>query len=302
MTPLSWRTPLVAALILAAMSLPLAVLAEEGNEAGLVIQFGDGRVETRCIAFEEEVVSGAELLARSGLEVLLDPASSMGVTVCQIEGEGCEAPAEACFCQCMGGGECAYWNYFYRDDGEGEWAYSALGAAMRKVSDGSVEAWVWGGGGVPPTNDLRFETICAAAVASATSTPEPSTPVPATAETELATRPSDLAANSAGEDATLPTPHAALATSDPAEGEGSPTRPASLPPAPGSTPSSSSEGVSTLEAGASGGGPEEGGTSQEQPTDSPGRDSGSGVADYWPFGLMVVGLAIVGLVIWRRQS
>jgi hypothetical protein len=265
---------LLAALVLAAMGLPLGVQAEEDHKAGLVVQFGDGRVETRCITFEEEVLNGAELLARSGLEVVLDPASSMGVTVCQIEGEGCEVPVEACFCQCMGGGECAYWNYFYRDDGEGEWAYSALGAALRKVSDGSVEAWVWGDGGSPPADELRFETICAEDEASTPNTPKHPTPEPATASP----MPEE------GRSATAPT---VLAANGPTEEEPSPVPYASLTALPVPTLDDSGEGVNKL---------------PTRPADSPEGDSGSSVADYWPFGLMAAALVIVGLVVWRRQS
>jgi hypothetical protein len=74
----------------------------------------------------------------------------------------------------MGGSSgCAYWNYYYRDPGEADWTYSPLGAALRKVKPGSVEAWVWGDGHTPPADDLTFEAICA--------TPTPtSTPAPAT--------------------------------------------------------------------------------------------------------------------------
>ncbi len=115
----------------------------------------------------------------------------MGITVCQLEGEGCTYPSEACFCQCMGGGECAYWNYFYREPGSSEWTYSALGAVLRKVRHGSVEAWVWGDGTEPPSFDGSFASICAAPTAEPTATatveptvsPEPPTTTPKAAAT-----------------------------------------------------------------------------------------------------------------------
>jgi len=154
-----WLTASIV-LLLATASLPGAVFAQGPNQAGLVFVYGDGRVEALCVSFTEEQMSGADLLTLSGVDVVLDTAS-MGVTVCQVEGEGCAFPAEPCFCQCMGGGECAYWNYFYRDPGEGEWIYSALGALVRKVRPGSVEAWVWGDGQTPPGDDLTFAAICA---------------------------------------------------------------------------------------------------------------------------------------------
>ena len=164
-------------------AVPVAgILAGEPTQAGLVIQMDEGRVETRCVSLEKDEVSGAELLALSGLDIVIDPASGMGLIVCQIEEVGCAFPAQACFCQCMGGGDCIYWNYFFKEPGQDEWTYSALGAAMHKVRAGSVDAWVWGGGNTPPSAGLGFDAICAppTPVPSATPQPQPTTsPLPA---------------------------------------------------------------------------------------------------------------------------
>ncbi len=97
----------------------------------------------------------------------MDASGGMGITVCQIAGVGCAHPAEPCFCQCMGGETCAYWNYYYRDSGEADWTYSALGALLRKVQPGAVEAWVWGDGKTPPSTDWTFEAICSPATVTA---------------------------------------------------------------------------------------------------------------------------------------
>jgi hypothetical protein len=148
-------------LLLALVILPSATSADEGDRVALVVEFGDGRVTTRCVALETGEATGADLLTLSGLEVLVDASSGMGITVCQVEGVGCAYPVDRCFCQCMSGDTCAYWNYFFRDPGESDWSYSALGALLRKVESGSVEAWVWGDGQTPPADDLTFETICA---------------------------------------------------------------------------------------------------------------------------------------------
>jgi hypothetical protein len=235
---------LIAVLLSAATPL-VAVFADEPNQTGLVVQLEDELVVTRCISFNEDELTGADLLTRSGLNVVLDPASSMGITVCQIEGVGCSHPAEPCFCQCMGGSECAYWNYFYRDHGELEWIYSALGAALRKVRHGSVEAWVWGDGHTPPDDTLTFEAICAAPTAEPTQTSEPPTPVPATATAgptveEVPTQ--------------LPT-----------------TAPTTTAPALTTTP-------------------------------PPATDANQDLAGYWPFGLMVLVLAAVGVLVWLRRT
>jgi hypothetical protein len=170
------------AVLLAAPGLAGPARADGPNQAALVVQFSQDRVESRCIPFEGADITGGELLARSGLDVLIDASWGMGITVCRVEDVGCDYPAEHCFCQCMGGGPCAYWNYFYRDSGGEEWVYSPLGAALHKARPGSVEAWVWGDGHTPPAGDLTFEAICVAptAVASAPS-PQPERQAPASA-------------------------------------------------------------------------------------------------------------------------
>lgn len=255
------RIVTLALLLLAVSSLPWTAAAEEPNQAGLVVQFGDGRVETRCVSFADDQVTGADLLALSGLSAVVDPSSGMGVTVCQIEGEGCPYPAEPCFCQCMGGGECAYWNYFFRDAGQSEWTYSALGAAIHKTKPGSVEGWVWGDGHNPPAEDLTFEVICAAPSPDPTATREPATEVPATATAPLEETPGPTA---------LPTELPATASPGPipATASPNPTRPAPSP------------------------GPVSLGSEPE---------SGSPVSSYLLFGFMVLGLVVVGGLVWLRR-
>lgn len=230
--------------LLAAAGVPVELMADEPNQAALVVQLGAGQVETRCVAFEQDEVTGADLLARSGLDVILDPASSMGIIVCQIEGKGCAHPAEPCFCQCMGGGECAYWNYFYRDPEQSEWAYSALGAALRKVRHGSVEGWVWGDGHAAPDAALSFETICAPPTPTPTMTPEP-------------------------------TPPTVTASAAPTEEQSPTAAPTTLPATPTNPPAA---------------------------TPSPAVESSAGLASYWPFGLMVLALGLVGAWVWIRRA
>lgn len=136
--------------------------ADAPNYAGVVVQHGDGRVETACVAFEEESISGADLLMRSGLDVLMDV--SGGAKVCAIGGEGCQYPAESCFCQCEGNGPCVYWSYWHLDPESGTWRYSNLGAGAYQVHHGDVDGWRWGAGtpgnaAEPPL--LTFAEVCA---------------------------------------------------------------------------------------------------------------------------------------------
>jgi hypothetical protein len=130
--------------------------AQEPYHAGLVVQFGDGTIITRCIAFAEDEISGEDVLQRSGLTVLLDYTSGLGTRVCKIKGDGCEIPTEDCWCQCQGS-PCLYWNYFHVADGT--WRYAGLGCGSRIVRDGDVEGWVWGDGHTPPPL-ISLDDIC----------------------------------------------------------------------------------------------------------------------------------------------
>jgi hypothetical protein len=204
---------LAAGLLFAGATMPPVALADEGHRAGLVVLGEDGEMVTRCISFQEDELSGAALLTRSSLEVILDPSGFMGVTICQIEGLGCAFPEEPCFCQCMGGGDCVYWNYYYRAGVGDDWVYSPLGAALHKARHGSVEAWVWGDGHTPPDDALTFATICA-----------PPTPLPAPTQRVL----TDVPSSATAEPSRTPAP-----TGSPAAGPAATTLPKDTPsPAP----------------------------------------------------------------------
>jgi hypothetical protein len=131
----------------------------ESNQAAIVVRVGDERVESRCVTFAEESISGHELLERSGLEVIAN-VTGAGVLVCSVEGQGC--PAGDCLCQCQGE-PCTYWSYWrWRD---GEWQYAGLGAAVTEVRHGEIDGWSWGPGSVtsaiaPPV--VSFDEVCAA--------------------------------------------------------------------------------------------------------------------------------------------
>jgi hypothetical protein len=156
--------------------------AQQPNQVGLVVQYGDGRLFTRCIEFGESEISGYEVLTRAGLEVVANFDWGMGAGICAIDGEGC--PADNCWCQCQGS-PCLYWVYHYLANGQ--WVYSNLGASSHYVHHGDVEGWAWGEGnpqsGVQPPV-IPFDQICVPPP-TATATPVPptatATPVPPTA-------------------------------------------------------------------------------------------------------------------------
>ena len=99
--------------------------ADGPQRVGLVVDFGDGRVETTCVTFEEAEITGMDVLLRAGYEVVTGYG---GGAVCQINGRGC--PSSNCLgCHPTGDGGWIYWAYFHLEDGH--WSYSQLGAAAR---------------------------------------------------------------------------------------------------------------------------------------------------------------------------
>lgn len=154
------RALAVCAATLLALWAPLSTTAQDDARAGLVIVHGDGSVMTRCVSFDPPSLSGAELLVRSGIDLAME-AGAMGAAICRINGEGCNFPQEACFCQCEGT-PCRYWSYWRLQ--EGAWVYSNLGAGNTTVRNGDVEGWRWGIGTAQtaePPPLLTFEDICA---------------------------------------------------------------------------------------------------------------------------------------------
>jgi hypothetical protein len=202
------RRTLLLPLLLTALSLlaGASVARAQGGDhrAALVVRFADGSVETRCVAFSEPSITGAELLTRSGLQIIMDHTSGIGGAVCSIAGAGCTFPTQDCFCRCQGL-TCEYWAYYHWVDG---WQYSQVGAGgYRDVTDGALEGWSWGAGNwssgveppvvafsevcAPPATATSTATVTATPTATATATerpPQDQTPPQVTFEA----RPSEL--------------------------------------------------------------------------------------------------------------
>ncbi|MGB6838297.1 MAG: hypothetical protein WBF66_11435 [Dehalococcoidia bacterium] len=153
--------PLAAAVLLvAALAGRGSAAADSSGRAGLVVTFGDGTTVTRCVQFEGEEISGADLLEASDLSLVISRYGGLGGAVCRIEAEGCADPGD-CFCQCKGG-ECRYWSYYHLGE-EGAWEYSQVGPSSHGLRDGDVDGWAWGpgsiSGGATPAS-YTFEEIC----------------------------------------------------------------------------------------------------------------------------------------------
>jgi hypothetical protein len=177
-------TILVSAVLLVFVFNTAGVQADGPNQVGLVVVHGDGDVLTRCIEFNEDEISGYDVLERSELDLNIEPSGGLGVTVCRLDGEGCTFPQQPCFCQCAGGGDCVYWSYWNRV--ENDWRYSGAGASSHFVGHGDIEGWVWGIGmisGAAPPPAIPFDEICTPPTPTATPTAT-FTPVPSPTPTD----------------------------------------------------------------------------------------------------------------------
>jgi len=108
---------------------PAQQIGEGPNRAALVVSFGDGTVQSRCVAFPEASISGEDLLVRSGLAPVTSPEGA----VCALNDQGC--PPDDCFCACPFP-DCEYWAYYHWQGGN--WVYSNIGAFAHAVTDGAL--------------------------------------------------------------------------------------------------------------------------------------------------------------------
>ncbi len=179
----------------------------EANQAALVIDFGDGRVQTFCIELANPTsTTGEEVLRGSNLPVVIEYNPGVGVAICKIGDIGTDFPNEPCFAQCSlrPNEPCEYWIYLRMVDGA--WQYSQLGAGNVTVQPGDVEGWLWTDSNAEQRNTpplFRFSDICTGmpptAIPTATATPTVPTPtrrptkVPLPTETPEITREAVLA-------------------------------------------------------------------------------------------------------------
>jgi hypothetical protein len=153
--------------------------AQTVNQAGLVVHFSDDKIDTYCISFTEDNITGEDLLDQYSIEMNV-PIEKMfypinGAAICKIGNVGC--PSDDCFCDSPPNN----WSYWYQQDEE--WIYSSVGASNRNLLDGDVDGWHWGA----PLNHpelITLEEICnptptPTSTPTLTYTPKPTnTPIP----------------------------------------------------------------------------------------------------------------------------
>jgi hypothetical protein len=123
--------------------------AQSNNQAGLVIDYGEGETASYCIGLGEGSLNGLDLLLQAGLTVSADH-TSQGSALCKIGTVGC--PVDDCFCDSPPN----YWSYWHLQDGQ--WIYAAAGASSYAIHPGSVDGWAWGDGSPPAVRSL--DQIC----------------------------------------------------------------------------------------------------------------------------------------------
>ncbi len=305
------------------------------HHAGVVVQYPTGEIVSACVGFDEETISGYDLMARAGFDVVAEGSNGLGALVCSIDGQGCDYPNESCACRCEGGSECDYWAYTHLIDGV--WQYSTLGASSYKVRDGAVDGWSWGGGApgqgsTPPLTS--WDAVCAAqAQPLPTAIPPTNTLEPPTAAPPTAAPPTAAPPTAAPPTAAPPTQTPAesqqqaqptrVPTETPAESQqrAQPTRVPTETPAPSATaatPSQASASQPSARATAvpsspsptkRAAAPEPAGsvatvqpTRAARPAAPPAPQQSSGILSYLGFGALLLLLLGASLLMLRRRS
>ncbi|MCL5275058.1 MAG: hypothetical protein M1434_10005 [Chloroflexi bacterium] len=280
------------------------------NRAGLVVQYSDGQVVTRCVTFTEPEITGYDLLKRSGLPLVVDIQS--GGTLCKIGNSGCNFPAQQCFCDCQVLNQsCVYWIYYFQANGA--WKYSSLGMSSQKVTNGAVNGWIYGAGNASSSSTqpplITLDQICGATSqalpvatsvstqASQSATATKSAPVTTTAIPTSTTAPQATSVTAAAtlEPTATVTPTALSAAGEstvtltPTSAASSTATTTSLPNVT-ATPTSEPEATATL-------------TPTVAVSGQPGGDEpgASEIAGYALFGAIAGGLAVL-LLVTRRNA
>ena len=173
-----------------------AAASEYPQHAGLVVDFGNGAVITRCVDLGQDAKSSAlEVLETARPTLTLQIETFMtSANVCQIEDTGCPADqCTTCAAACAEGvpGACQAFNTWrHYQLREGKWTTPTGDVRRAEVLSGTVEGWRWGRSsytGVytePPV--LSFEQICVSQIITPTATPTNS-PTPTLSPTLTAT-------------------------------------------------------------------------------------------------------------------
>lgn len=122
------------------------------NHAGLVLDYGDGTVETLCVDLGGDgEAMGWEALQDTGRDIERE-----GWGICNIESVGC--PANDCFC---GWDSQPYeaWNFWHLSSDSSEWIFAG-DAVSDTITTGEVDGWSWGEWSSVEPDLYTFDEIC----------------------------------------------------------------------------------------------------------------------------------------------
>ena len=157
--------------------------AADLKRAGVVVDPGDGSgPHTACVWFEEESITGLELLARSTFDAGIRAFGGLGGAVCSIGGTGCSTDSA-----CLSCGGTQYWAYALANPGDPSFSQAPVGPGSRTVTDGAVDGWRWGSGDPPAFRSI--DRICPAAPPTTPTSPA-APPAPPAAAPPAAAPPS----------------------------------------------------------------------------------------------------------------
>jgi hypothetical protein len=141
-----WRRVAVLLAFAGGIAVPVAhapaACAATKHQATLVIDTGDG-VTRRCVGFDEDSISGKDVLDRAGVGVEYSNKYSEAF-VCRILGVG----NDQAHCPNQNPGQ--NWVYWEAKSGSSTYSMPSLGPSSTTVRDGDVEGWVWANAVPPP--------------------------------------------------------------------------------------------------------------------------------------------------------
>lgn len=130
----------LAAVCVLFLSLVTTSSAESSNQAGLIIDYGDGSISWVWVPFDGETISMTDMLESSDLDVVTVGFGGMGDAICQIETTGCP-PSECRSRMCQSKSSDPFWRLM-KLEGD-SWQMVSTGADGTNVQDGEVVAMSW---------------------------------------------------------------------------------------------------------------------------------------------------------------
>jgi hypothetical protein len=159
------RRGLVALFLGVAVFLPLLAATDAGagtSRVGVVVNHGDGSVDTECVKIKGEKIKAITLLTRTSFDMYTQADPSFGRSICWLDGEGSHP-------SCFGDLQGRSWNLYVRKKGQDEPKIAPVGASSLVVRAGGVlhalfDSWDEPEPDVfvppPPPDAVSLKTIC----------------------------------------------------------------------------------------------------------------------------------------------